>query len=134
MHMFSDSYIGFDVQREATLVIDDASKAQEVDSDDDISEPDEDSIAGQMAALKGQATADPASAGKKKIERKPGRELRKRLEAKKKSKVGRGEDSESDYESGTDDEEDAQSTSATDTETDSDEEEKKRKAKKSAWW
>lgn len=41
MNMICDSYIGFDHKQDATLVIEDASKAQEVDSDDDISEPDE---------------------------------------------------------------------------------------------
>ena len=41
MHIVCDSYIGFDDQREAIMVIDDASKAQEVDDDDDISEPEE---------------------------------------------------------------------------------------------
>lgn len=41
MHMVCDSYIGFDYKQDATLMIEDASKAQEVDSDDDISEPDE---------------------------------------------------------------------------------------------
>ena len=41
MHVVSDSYVGFDYKQDVTLVIDDASKAAEVDSDDDISEPDE---------------------------------------------------------------------------------------------
>jgi translocation protein SEC63 len=41
MHVVSDSYVGFDYKQDVTLVIDDASKAVEVDSDDDISEPDE---------------------------------------------------------------------------------------------
>jgi translocation protein SEC63 len=41
MHIVSDSYVGFDYKQDVTLVIEDASKAVEVDSDDDISEPDE---------------------------------------------------------------------------------------------
>ena len=41
MHIICDSYVGFDYKQDISLIIDDASKAQEVDSDDDISEPDE---------------------------------------------------------------------------------------------
>jgi translocation protein SEC63 len=41
MHVVCDSYVGFDYKQDVTLVIEDASKAVEVDSDDDISEPDE---------------------------------------------------------------------------------------------
>lgn len=41
MNLVSDSYIGFDHKHEAVMVIDDASKAKEVDDDDDISEPEE---------------------------------------------------------------------------------------------
>ena len=100
MHMICDSYIGFDYRQEVVMNIEDASKALEVD-DDDISEPEEDSIAGTMAALKGQPTADPNKP--KKVTRRP-------------AKV----EEESDYESSTD--EDEESESETDTDTDSDEE------------
>ena len=62
-----------------------------------------DTIAGQMAAFKGQPTADPD---------KPKRERPKR--------VTKPVDEESDYESGTD--EDEESESETDTDTDSDDE------------
>jgi translocation protein SEC63 len=41
MHMVCDSYIGMDTKMEVTLVVEDASKAEEVDEDDEISEPDE---------------------------------------------------------------------------------------------
>jgi translocation protein SEC63 len=41
MNMVCDAYVGFDHKQDAVLVIEDASKAQEVDEDDDISEPDE---------------------------------------------------------------------------------------------
>ncbi|QIW95953.1 hypothetical protein AMS68_001471 [Peltaster fructicola] len=112
MHLVCDSYIGFDDRRKAPMVVEDASKALIVDEEEDeISEPEEgnmkpnriptlanhviDTIAGQMAALKGQATADP---------NKPKR-IRPKREA------------ESDYESGTDEDEDE---SETDTDTDSD--------------
>lgn len=40
MHMICDSYIGFDHKEEAVMIIEDASKVQEVD-EDDISEPEE---------------------------------------------------------------------------------------------
>jgi translocation protein SEC63 len=120
MHMICDSYIGFDYRQEVVMNIEDASKALDVDDDDDISEPEEgmssqrsdglgwvanvlaDSIAGTMATLKGQPTADP---------NKPKKVARRPVKAK---------DEESDYESSTD--EDEESESETDTDTDSDEE------------
>ncbi|KAJ9625826.1 secretory subunit [Taxawa tesnikishii (nom. ined.)] len=57
MHLLCDSYVGFDDKREVVMIVEDPSKAEEVEEEDDISEPEEDSIAGQMAALKGGATA-----------------------------------------------------------------------------
>lgn len=72
MQMVCDSYIGMDTKMEVTLVVDDASKAEEVEEDEEISEPEDgkfmmitanvrsgftntsaDSIAGQMRSLKG---------------------------------------------------------------------------------
>ena len=41
MHLISDSYIGMDAKREATLVVEDSTKAVEIESDDEISEPGE---------------------------------------------------------------------------------------------
>lgn len=128
MHMICDSYIGFDYKQEVVMNIEDASKIEDV-SDDEISEPEEgkrssrrprnwlqplqvfgerrradlsivDSIAGTMAALKGQPTADP----NKPKSRRPAKKV----------------EEESDYESSTD--EDESSESETDTDTDSDEE------------
>ncbi|PKY09067.1 DnaJ-domain-containing protein [Aspergillus campestris IBT 28561] len=56
LHMLCDSYLGLDTKLDITLHIDDPAKAAALDDEDDISEPDEDSIAGQMHALKtGQA-------------------------------------------------------------------------------
>ncbi|KAL5365073.1 Sec63 Brl domain-containing protein [Aspergillus floccosus] len=52
MHLLCDSYLGLDTKMEVTLHIDDPAKAAALDEEDDISEPDEDSIAGQMHALK----------------------------------------------------------------------------------
>ncbi|CAK3979910.1 Translocation SEC63 [Lecanosticta acicola] len=109
MNLVSDSYVGFDYKQDAVMVINEASKANEVDDEDEISEPEEDSIAGQMAALKGQTTADP---------NKP-RKTRKKIE----------EPEESDYESGTD--EDEEEESETDTDTDSEAEDEK---PKKGWW
>jgi len=51
MHLICDSYVGFDTKMEVTLVVEEASKAADINAEDDISEPDEDSIAGQMQAL-----------------------------------------------------------------------------------
>ncbi|CAP94109.1 Pc16g14390 [Penicillium rubens Wisconsin 54-1255] len=56
LHMICDSYMGLDNTAQITLHIDDPAKAAAVEEEDDISEPDEDSIAGQMQAMKtGQA-------------------------------------------------------------------------------
>ncbi|KAL2871956.1 J domain-containing protein [Aspergillus lucknowensis] len=52
MHMVCDSYLGLDSKLEINLHIDDPAKAAALAEEDDISEPDEDSIAGQMQALK----------------------------------------------------------------------------------
>jgi translocation protein SEC63 len=41
MHLICDSYIGMDTKTEVTLVVEEASKAMEIQADDDISEPDE---------------------------------------------------------------------------------------------
>ncbi|RDW90098.1 J domain-containing protein [Aspergillus mulundensis] len=62
MHMVCDSYIGLDSQLDITLHIDDPAKAAALEEEDDISEPDEDSIAGQMQALK---TGQPPKKAKK---------------------------------------------------------------------
>uniref|UniRef100_A0A093V7V8 Translocation protein sec63 n=1 Tax=Talaromyces marneffei PM1 TaxID=1077442 RepID=A0A093V7V8_TALMA len=93
LHLISDSYMGFDIKKEITLHIDDPAKAAAVEEEDDISEPDEDSIAGQMQALK---TGVPPP----------------------KKKTKRPSDEESDEESDTEGEVD--DTSETDTETDTD--------------
>lgn len=67
MHLICDSYVGFDTKMEITLVVDEASKAAEIEAEDDISEPDEDSLAGQMNALKtGGISGAPPTKKKKK--------------------------------------------------------------------
>ncbi|KAL2018896.1 hypothetical protein VTK56DRAFT_10263 [Thermocarpiscus australiensis] len=93
MHVVCDSYVGFDTKMEVTLVVEDASKAAEMEVEDEISEPEEDSIAGIMHAAKGGAPLQP-----------------------KKRKPQVDEDDESDEESGTDEEEDDTSATNTDTE------------------
>jgi translocation protein SEC63 len=74
MHMICDSYIGMDTKQEVTLVVEDASKAEAVEEEEEISEPDEgktkpshsqhntinislDSFTGQMRTLKEGAPA-----------------------------------------------------------------------------
>ncbi|KAH7066922.1 Sec63 Brl domain-containing protein [Paraphoma chrysanthemicola] len=52
MHVVCDSYIGMDTKMEVTLVVEDASKAEEVEEEEEISEPDEDTIAGQLQSYK----------------------------------------------------------------------------------
>jgi translocation protein SEC63 len=96
MHVVCDSYVGFDTKLEVTLQVEEASKAAAMTAEDDISEPEEDSIAGQMHALKtGQAP-------------KP-KQRRKTEEI----------DSDEDEESGTDEDEDDTSATNTDTEDES---------------
>jgi translocation protein SEC63 len=53
MHVVCDSYVGFDTKMEVTLVVEQASKAAQIAAEDEISDPEEDSLAGQMTALKG---------------------------------------------------------------------------------
>lgn len=84
MHLICDSYVGFDTKMEVTLVVEEASKAAEIEAEDDISEPDEgtpippfkvqkhitdlnlDSLAGQMNALKTGSLSGPPPKKKKK--------------------------------------------------------------------
>ncbi|KAK4575037.1 secretory subunit [Recurvomyces mirabilis] len=133
MNVICDSYIGFDHKEDAIMdIADPASIPADVEevAEDDISEPEEDSIAGQMASLRGQPTSDPAEKEAKeaaRAERQRRRDEQRKRALEKGGKEGEGE--ESDYESGTD--EDEESVSETDTETDSDEEAAK---KKGAWW
>ncbi|KAI1313672.1 Sec63 Brl domain-containing protein [Xylaria venustula] len=90
MHLICDSYVGFDTKIDVTLSVEEASKAAQVAAEDEISEPEEDSLAGQMSALKGGPVA--------------------------KRKVGYED---SDDESGTDEEESDTSATNTDTEDES---------------
>ncbi len=50
----SDSFLGSDASRMVKLRVEDASVLEADDHEDDISEPEEDSLAGQMALMKGQ--------------------------------------------------------------------------------
>lgn len=53
VYIKSDSYLGLDVKRDVKLVVEEAhGRIHEEVVDDDISEPDEDSIAGQMAMMR----------------------------------------------------------------------------------
>ncbi|ROT36050.1 translocation protein sec63 [Sodiomyces alkalinus F11] len=92
MHVMNDSYVGFDTTMEVTLVVEHPSKAAAIVAEDEISEPEEDSLAGQMSALKGGSVP-----GTTKPRKKPAEE-------------------DSDEESGTDDDE-ADDTSETNTDT-----------------
>lgn len=102
LHVVSDSYIGFDTKLEVTLVVDDAAKAAAMAEEDEISEPDEDSLAGQMNALKGGGSVAGTTKSKRRV----------------------AESDSSDEESGTEEEEDDTSETNTDTE---DEEDPKKK-------
>ncbi|KAL9128294.1 MAG: hypothetical protein Q9217_002999 [Psora testacea] len=97
MHVVCDSYVGSDSQMDVVLEVESAEKAEEMrNEEDEISEPEEDSLAGQMSALKSGQLAGAPTASK----------TRKKIE----------EAEESDDESGT--EEEDEDTSETDTDTD----------------
>ncbi|KAF7505958.1 hypothetical protein GJ744_012400 [Endocarpon pusillum] len=53
MHLICDSYVGLDSTVDVVLDVQDMSKVAVVESEDEISEPDEDTLAGQMQAMKG---------------------------------------------------------------------------------
>jgi translocation protein SEC63 len=101
MHLICDSYVGLDSSLDVVLDVQDMSKVAVVESEEEISEPDEDTLAGQMRAMKGGA----GQARKKPV----------------KKRVGRGSDDEEE-EDDDDDESDTDGevvdTSDTDTETD----------------
>ena len=98
MYLICDSYVGFDSKVDIALDVRDVGEADVVESDDDISEPEEDSLAGQLQQMKtGQAP-------------KPKRKMKKIEQIKK------VEESDSEDESDTDGEA-ASDTSETDTET-----------------
>ncbi|CAF9925760.1 MAG: secretory subunit [Heterodermia speciosa] len=96
MHLICDSYVGMDSREEITLVVEDPAKAEEGVEEDSISEPDEDSLAAQMSALK---SGQPISSGTKRRSK----------------KVETSDDDESDTEG-----EAGDNTSETDTDTDTD--------------
>jgi len=55
IYLVSDTFVGEEISRDIVLKIDDVSalNADEQDAEDEISEPDEDSLAGQMAVMRG---------------------------------------------------------------------------------
>ncbi|EXJ66355.1 translocation protein SEC63 [Cladophialophora psammophila CBS 110553] len=67
MHLVCDSYIGLDEKVDVVLDVRDVKEAEVVESDEDISEPEEDSLAGQLQAMKsGGLTGSPVKSKKKK--------------------------------------------------------------------
>ncbi|KAK4985621.1 secretory subunit [Elasticomyces elasticus] len=65
VHLICDSYIGFDDVRNIALEVDEAAKAEESRvEEDEISEPEDDTIAGQMSSLRsGKVLANDDSSG-----------------------------------------------------------------------
>jgi translocation protein SEC63 len=92
MHLICDSYVGLDSTVDVILDVQDMSKAAVVESEEEISEPEEDTLAGQVQAMKGGAAGKP-----------------------KRKKV---EDSDEEDEDESDTDGDVEDTSDTDTETD----------------
>ncbi|KAF8473578.1 Sec63 Brl domain-containing protein [Kalaharituber pfeilii] len=97
MHLVNDAYLGMDTKMNVRMVVEGPEKVMQLQAEEDeISEPDEDSIAGQMNAMRGGAV-------------------------KKKKVVTDSDDDEDEEESDTDGEK-VQDDSETDTDTDTDEE------------
>ncbi|KAL1641777.1 secretory subunit [Diplodia intermedia] len=71
MHLVCDSYVGMDTKMDVILSVDHPSKAVEIEEEEEISEPDEDTIAGQMAAMKGGETKK-AKQAKRQVEESSG--------------------------------------------------------------
>jgi translocation protein SEC63 len=109
MQMICDSYIGMDTKMEVTLVVEDASKAENVEEEGDISEPDEGKLCSSPATTNKANTPTDSIAGQM-------RSLKTGVPAPKKR---RQNDDSSD---GSDTEGDVESESETDTDTDSDDE------------
>lgn len=53
-HLRSDTYLGEDVQVPIMLKVEEPPSESDSDAGDDISEPDEDTLAGQMAMMRGE--------------------------------------------------------------------------------
>jgi len=53
MNVVCDSYVGCDTRRNVVMVVESAEKAEEL-AVEEVSEPEEDSLAGQMALMKGE--------------------------------------------------------------------------------
>ncbi|KAL8806294.1 MAG: hypothetical protein Q9182_001441 [Xanthomendoza sp. 2 TL-2023] len=70
MHLVCDSYVGMDGKIDVVLEVEDSAKGAELAGEDEISEPEEDSIAGQMSALKsgGVGGGGGSSRRKKKVQ------------------------------------------------------------------
>ncbi|KAK5197912.1 secretory subunit [Exophiala xenobiotica] len=118
LHLMCDSYIGLDWKMDVVLDVRDPSEANAVESDDEISEPDEDTLAGQLQAMKtgGLSGAAPTSTRRKKKKRTASQAdvpVMQTADATADSEDDDDDDDESDTE-GDDDESD---TSDTDTET-----------------
>jgi translocation protein SEC63 len=109
MQMICDSYIGMDTKMEVTLVVEDASKAENVEEEGEISEPDEGKLCDNIEMKSMADTSTDTIAGQM-------RSLKTGVPAPKKR---RQNDDSSD---GSDTEGDVESESETDTDTDSDDE------------
>ncbi|TKA24521.1 hypothetical protein B0A50_06678 [Salinomyces thailandicus] len=129
LEVVCEAYLGFDHRQEAVMRVESPEQVAEKmggrvlgeESESEISEPGEDSIAGAMATMRGQPTADSAEAAARKARR-----AERRVANESKKMVGSGgaggggdAGDESEYESGTDEDEESGSGSETDTETDS---------------
>ncbi|KIW84977.1 hypothetical protein Z517_00365 [Fonsecaea pedrosoi CBS 271.37] len=116
MHLVCDSYIGLDEKVDVVLDVRDPKEAEVVESDDDISEPEEDSLAGQLQAMKsGGLTGSPATPKKKK--KKAVAADTKGIPVAQTQANTTQEASDDDDESDTDGDDDDSDTSETDTET-----------------
>ncbi|KAL2434641.1 Translocation protein sec63 [Exophiala dermatitidis] len=123
MHLVCDSYIGLDSKVDVVLDVKDASEANVVESDDEISEPDEDTLAGQLQAMKtGGLTGGPTTTTKRK-KKKTGADAQGVPVAQSDSTKGQDvDDSDDDDDDDSDTEGSDDDTSDTDTDTETEDE------------
>ncbi|EHY56526.1 secretory subunit [Exophiala dermatitidis] len=119
MHLVCDSYIGLDSKVDVVLDVKDVSEANVVESDDEISEPDEDTLAGQLQAMKtGGLTGGPTTTTTKRKKKKTATDAQAVPVARSGSKKVQDVDDSDDDDDDSDTEGSDDDTSDTDTDTD----------------
>ncbi|KAJ9645604.1 secretory subunit [Knufia peltigerae] len=116
LHLVCDSYIGLDAKVDVVLDVRNPSEANQVESDDEISEPDEDTIAGQLQAMKSGGLSG-ATTGSNPTTRRKKKRTASQVDVPVVQSGNAAADSDEDDESDTEGDESEDDTSETDTET-----------------